>query len=184
MMTVELFGIMGLIGIKLSAIPVVILIASVGIGVEFTVHVALVRKKTLSEFSYETQSLISELKRRVYTVADSLPGFAGLPDCHRGQKHALKCGSRAHVCTCDGWCHLYSTWSAYAGWLWVWLHHEVSDWQSYPCFWLYNPYIKLWRYLYFFLAHLLSHTETCPELWRFLFVFFFPDYYKSRFCVS
>lgn len=42
MMAVELFGIMGLMGIKLSAIPVVILIASVGIGVEFTVHVALV----------------------------------------------------------------------------------------------------------------------------------------------
>ncbi|XP_029473971.1 protein patched homolog 2 [Rhinatrema bivittatum] len=41
MMTLELFGIMGLIGIKLSAIPVVILIASVGIGVEFTVHIAL-----------------------------------------------------------------------------------------------------------------------------------------------
>ncbi|CAM5136584.1 unnamed protein product [Eretmochelys imbricata] len=41
MMTVELFGIMGLMGIKLSAIPAVILIASVGIGVEFTVHVAL-----------------------------------------------------------------------------------------------------------------------------------------------
>ncbi|XP_068095618.1 protein patched homolog 2 isoform X1 [Hyperolius riggenbachi] len=41
MMTVELFGIMGLIGVKLNAIPVVILIASVGIGVEFTVHVAL-----------------------------------------------------------------------------------------------------------------------------------------------
>lgn len=50
MMTVELFGIMGLIGIKLSAIPVVILIASVGIGVEFTVHIALVRpfRKTFS----------------------------------------------------------------------------------------------------------------------------------------
>lgn len=42
MMAVELFGIMGLMGIKLSAIPVVILIASVGIGVEFTIHVALV----------------------------------------------------------------------------------------------------------------------------------------------
>uniref|UniRef100_A0A3P9MA56 Patched 2 n=1 Tax=Oryzias latipes TaxID=8090 RepID=A0A3P9MA56_ORYLA len=41
MMTVELFGMMGLIGIKLSAIPVVILISSVGIGVEFTVHIAL-----------------------------------------------------------------------------------------------------------------------------------------------
>lgn len=49
MMTVELFGIMGLIGIKLSAIPVVILIASVGIGVEFTVHIALVRLKTHSK---------------------------------------------------------------------------------------------------------------------------------------
>lgn len=45
MMTVELFGIMGLIGIKLSAIPVVILIASVGIGVEFTVHIALVSEQ-------------------------------------------------------------------------------------------------------------------------------------------
>jgi len=44
LMTVELFGMMGLIGIKLSAVPVVILIASVGIGVEFTVHVALVCK--------------------------------------------------------------------------------------------------------------------------------------------
>lgn len=43
-MTVELFGMMGLIGIKLSAVPVVILIASVGIGVEFTVHIALVCK--------------------------------------------------------------------------------------------------------------------------------------------
>ncbi|XP_040977372.1 protein patched homolog 1-like isoform X3 [Aquila chrysaetos chrysaetos] len=41
LMTVELFGIMGLIGIKLSAVPVVILVASVGIGVEFTVHIAL-----------------------------------------------------------------------------------------------------------------------------------------------
>uniref|UniRef100_A0A4X2LSS3 Patched 2 n=1 Tax=Vombatus ursinus TaxID=29139 RepID=A0A4X2LSS3_VOMUR len=41
MMTMELFGIMGFLGIKLSAIPVVILVASVGIGVEFTAHVAL-----------------------------------------------------------------------------------------------------------------------------------------------
>ena len=46
LMTVELFGMMGLIGIKLSAVPVVILIASVGIGVEFTVHVALVSRHT------------------------------------------------------------------------------------------------------------------------------------------
>lgn len=47
LMTVELFGFMGLMGIKLSAVPVVILIASVGIGVEFTVHVALVGANSL-----------------------------------------------------------------------------------------------------------------------------------------
>lgn len=47
MMTMELFGIMGFLGIKLSAIPVVILVSSVGIGVEFTVHVALVRAQAL-----------------------------------------------------------------------------------------------------------------------------------------
>ncbi|XP_071837181.1 protein patched homolog 1-like isoform X2 [Apostichopus japonicus] len=39
MITVELFGFMGLIGLKLSAIPVVTLIISVGVGVEFTLHV-------------------------------------------------------------------------------------------------------------------------------------------------
>lgn len=50
-MTVELFGFMGLMEIKLSAVPVVILIASVGIGVEFTVHVALVSLK-IGEFTY------------------------------------------------------------------------------------------------------------------------------------
>ena len=42
MMVVELFGFMGLLGIKLSAVPAVLLIVSVGIGVEFTVHISLV----------------------------------------------------------------------------------------------------------------------------------------------
>ncbi|XP_064624757.1 protein patched homolog 1-like isoform X2 [Lineus longissimus] len=41
MTVVELFGFMGLAGIKLSAVPAVILIVSVGIGVEFTVHILL-----------------------------------------------------------------------------------------------------------------------------------------------
>ena len=36
--TTELFGFMGYLGIQLSAIPVVILVTSVGIGVEFTIH--------------------------------------------------------------------------------------------------------------------------------------------------
>ncbi|KAJ8039814.1 Protein patched-like 1 [Holothuria leucospilota] len=39
MLLVQLFGFMGLIGLKLSAIPVATLIISVGVGVEFTVHV-------------------------------------------------------------------------------------------------------------------------------------------------
>ena len=42
MVVVELFGLMGLAGIKLSAVPAVILIVSVGISVEFTVHISLV----------------------------------------------------------------------------------------------------------------------------------------------
>nr|XP_022317481.1 protein patched homolog 1-like [Crassostrea virginica] len=38
---VELFGFMGLSEIRLSAVPAVILIVSVGVGVEFTVHIAV-----------------------------------------------------------------------------------------------------------------------------------------------
>lgn len=41
LITVELFGFMGLVGIKLSAVPAVVLVVSVGIGVEFTVHLCL-----------------------------------------------------------------------------------------------------------------------------------------------
>ena len=42
MTTVELFGFLGLAGIKLSAIPAVTLVFSVGVGVEFTVHLCMV----------------------------------------------------------------------------------------------------------------------------------------------
>ena len=42
LLVVELFGLIGLIGIKLSAIPAVILIMAAGIGVEFTVYIGLV----------------------------------------------------------------------------------------------------------------------------------------------
>lgn len=41
MILIELFGFMGLMGLKLSAIPAVILIVTIGIGVEFTVHVSV-----------------------------------------------------------------------------------------------------------------------------------------------
>lgn len=41
-MLIQLVGVMIVLGIKLSAIPAVILVASVGIGVCFTVHLSLV----------------------------------------------------------------------------------------------------------------------------------------------
>nr|AGV52780.1 patched protein [Archegozetes longisetosus] len=41
MIVVELFGLMGLLGIRLSAVPAVILIVSVGIGVDFVSHITL-----------------------------------------------------------------------------------------------------------------------------------------------
>lgn len=40
-MDVELFGLMGILGIKFSAVPAVILIVAIGIGVEFTVHILI-----------------------------------------------------------------------------------------------------------------------------------------------
>lgn len=42
MNTFELYGIMGLLALRLSAVPAVTLIISVGVGVEFTVHICLV----------------------------------------------------------------------------------------------------------------------------------------------
>lgn len=42
MITVELYGFMGLVGIQLSAVPAVTLILSIGVGVEFTVHMCMV----------------------------------------------------------------------------------------------------------------------------------------------
>ena len=38
----QVFGALGIFGIKLSAVPAVILILAVGIGVEFTLHILLV----------------------------------------------------------------------------------------------------------------------------------------------
>lgn len=48
MTTVELFGFLGLAGIKLSVIPGVTLILSIGVGVEFTVHLCMVRTLSLA----------------------------------------------------------------------------------------------------------------------------------------
>jgi predicted RND superfamily exporter protein len=45
-MVMQLLGVIGILGIKLSAIPAVLLIVAVGIGVQFTVHICLVREGT------------------------------------------------------------------------------------------------------------------------------------------
>jgi len=42
MITVEVYGFMGLAGIKLSAFPAVRVMLSVGVGMEFTVHMTMV----------------------------------------------------------------------------------------------------------------------------------------------
>ncbi|XP_023227084.1 protein patched homolog 1-like, partial [Centruroides sculpturatus] len=42
LMVIHLFGLMGILGIRLSAIPAVILIVAVGIGVEFTTHFTMI----------------------------------------------------------------------------------------------------------------------------------------------
>ena len=42
MNTFELYGVMGLLSLQLSAVPAITLIISVGVGVEFTVHICLV----------------------------------------------------------------------------------------------------------------------------------------------
>ena len=40
--TIEVYGFMGLAGIKLSAFPAVRVILSVGVGMDFTVHLSMV----------------------------------------------------------------------------------------------------------------------------------------------
>uniref|UniRef100_A0AAR2J6D7 SSD domain-containing protein n=1 Tax=Pygocentrus nattereri TaxID=42514 RepID=A0AAR2J6D7_PYGNA len=115
LMTVELFGMMGLIGIKLSAVPVVILIASVGIGVEFTVHVALVSPSLPpSRLSViHLQSLRALVWVWMCSNSSVLP--AGLPHCYRGQEQAGSAGPGAHVCACAGRSLLHPAGSADVG---------------------------------------------------------------------
>jgi patched 1 protein len=50
--TAQLFGVLGILGLKLSAVPAVILVLSVGVGVEFTVHLLTVRDSSLNIILY------------------------------------------------------------------------------------------------------------------------------------
>ena len=77
LVVLELFGVMGLIGIKLSAIPAVILVITAGVGVEFSVHVCLVSHSLLLSFDVIEQCFTSAptqyrlYGRRFYRSKDS-----------------------------------------------------------------------------------------------------------------
>ncbi|TRZ08629.1 hypothetical protein HGM15179_018475 [Zosterops borbonicus] len=99
LMTVELFGMMGLIGIKLSAVPVVILVASVGIGVEFTVHIALTAFIEEHPVIIEAKTLVTTLatKPGVDLHDESTSAHTLIPDCQdRGEDHLGPCPLRFH----------------------------------------------------------------------------------------
>lgn len=66
MMVVELFGVMGIIGVRLSAVPAVILIVAVGIGVEFTVHICVV-SSSFPFGSIELNKFQNRLKFELYS---------------------------------------------------------------------------------------------------------------------
>lgn len=57
MILIELFGFMGIMGIKLSAVPAVILIAAIGVGVEFGAHLMMVKKIYLLNYILISKSL-------------------------------------------------------------------------------------------------------------------------------
>ena len=50
LLVLELFGLMGVLGVRLSAIPAVILVMAVGIGLEFTLHISMVSTTRASSF--------------------------------------------------------------------------------------------------------------------------------------
>lgn len=147
-MTVELFGFMGLMEIKLSAVPVVILIASVGIGVEFTVHVALVSLK-MNWWIYllsnpkccllEWWGLLLDGFRSLWWLWSKLTFWeqdincflfflcvVGIPDSHRGSSQAGSAGTGAHVCTGARRRLFHVFRRPNARRLWVWLYCQVS----------------------------------------------------------
>ena len=92
----QLFGALGLLGIKLSAVPAVILILSVGLGVEFTIHILMV-----SFFFSLHQHLLTFLR-------------AEFRRKHRGPQPANSSSSRAHVRPGDPWGNIHPAWSLHA----------------------------------------------------------------------
>ena len=75
----QLFGALGVLGIKLSAVPAVIIILSIGLGVEFTIHVLVVSHDIISllntSFSFRVQNISYTVISLVILHFKCLPKF-------------------------------------------------------------------------------------------------------------
>ena len=79
MLVIELFGLMGFLGIKLSAIPAVILIVSVGLSVEFSLHISIAFLTTIGSKDRRLRiSLEQTMNPVVHGAASTLLGVAML----------------------------------------------------------------------------------------------------------
>ena len=67
--TAELFGFLGILGLKLSAVPAVILILSVGVGVEFTIHLLTVSRRLHVRANVYFQKLLSIQTIRIFVLS-------------------------------------------------------------------------------------------------------------------
>ncbi|XP_065070103.1 protein patched homolog 1-like [Rhopilema esculentum] len=71
MNTFELYGVMGLLSLKLSAVPAITLIMSVGVGVEFTVHICLAFLNSKGDRNERTQKTLNKMFAPVFDGAVS-----------------------------------------------------------------------------------------------------------------
>ena len=75
----QLFGALGLLGIKLSAVPAVILILGVGLGVEFSLHILLSYVGSLGDRSRRTELALEHMLAPVtHGAVSTLLGVAML----------------------------------------------------------------------------------------------------------
>lgn len=71
MLVLQLLGVMALLGVKLSAVPAVLLVLAVGRGVHFTVHLCLVIKCHIEK---NLKFLIEYIIVHIIAICRSLAG--------------------------------------------------------------------------------------------------------------
>ena len=121
---------MGMVGIKLSAVPAVILIMTVGIGIEFTLHIAVVGtlKPLLQHFNYHYVDINLNISLDIIQALNwnflndglicinlyfPLPGFHYW---YRQQKSKNDDVITAYICSCCPWCYIYLIRHYYVSW--------------------------------------------------------------------